>query len=197
MNLPLILSLVIASVLAGGIVTAIGYYKPFMIAGSILMAIGGGLLSTFETDTGHAKWIGYQVLFGTGVGMGMQQPLMAVQTVLNIADIPIGTSAVIFSQTLGAALFISIGQNVLTNRLISGLVEVVPNLDPRIVLQTGATSLKHVVDPKYLSGVVFAYNRAIDQTFYVVTAMGCLTLIGSLGIEWKSVKGKKTEVAAA
>ncbi|KAI9765812.1 MAG: MFS sugar transporter [Geoglossum simile] len=197
MNLPLILSLVIASVLAGGAVTAIGYYKPFMIAGTVLMAIGGGLLSTFETDTGHAKWIGYQVLFGLGVGMGMQQPLMAVQTVLDIADVPIGTSAIIFAQTLGAALFISVGQNVLTNRLVSGLIEAVPNLDPSIVLQTGATSLKQVVDPKHLAGVVFAYNRAIAQTFYVVTAMGCLTLIGSLGIESRSVKGKKVEVTAA
>ncbi|KAI9781425.1 MAG: hypothetical protein M1839_006019 [Geoglossum umbratile] len=197
MNLPLILSLVVASLIAGGVVTALGYYKPFMIASSILMAVGGGLLSTFETDTGHAKWIGYQVLFGFGVGMGMQQPLMAVQTVLDITDIPIGTSVIIFAQTLGAALFVSVGQNVLTNRLVSGLIKAVPNLDPSIVLQTGATSLKEVVDPKYLSGVVFAYNRAIAQTFYVVTAMGCLTLIGSLGIEWKSVKGKKTKTTAA
>ena len=197
MNLPLILSLVIASVLAGGAITAIGYYKPFMIAGSIIMSIGGGLLSTFETDTGHAKWISYQVIFGLGVGMGMQQPLMAAQTVLDISDVPIGTSVVIFAQTLGAALFVSVGQNVLTNRLVSGLIEVVPNVDPNIVLQTGATSLKHVVDPKYLSGVVLAYNRAIAQTFYVVTAMGCLTLIGALGVEMKSVKGKKVEAAAA
>jgi hypothetical protein len=197
MNIPLILSLVIASVLTGGAVTAIGYYTPFMIAGAVLMAVGGGLLSALRTDTGHAKWIGYQVVLGFGVGMGMMQPLMAVQAVLDIVDIPIGTSIIVFTQTLGGALFVSVGQNVLTNRLVSGLLEVVPSMDPNIVLQTGATSLKSAIDPKYLSGVLFAYNRALDQTFYVVTATGCLTLIGALGMEWRSVKGKTVVAAAA
>ncbi|KAI9865978.1 MAG: MFS sugar transporter [Trichoglossum hirsutum] len=196
MNLPLILSLVTASLLAGGSVTALGYYTPFMIAGSILMAIGGGLISTFRTNTGHSMWIGYQVVFGFGVGMGMQQPLMAVQAVLDITDVPIGTSIIVFAQTLGAALFISVGQNVLTNRLVSGLLEAVPSLDPSIVLQTGATSLKAAIDPQYLSGVLFAYNRALDQTFYVITAMACLSIIGALGTEWRSIKEKKVVAPA-
>ena len=48
--------------MAGGLtVTAIGYYTPFVIASSVFMAIGAGLLSTFETNTGAGKWIGYQV----------------------------------------------------------------------------------------------------------------------------------------
>jgi hypothetical protein len=78
MNLPAILSLVIMSMLSGGLVTVLGYYTPFMIASSVLMSIGAGLLTTFATDTGHAKWIGYQVLFGMGVGLGMQQTLIVV-----------------------------------------------------------------------------------------------------------------------
>lgn len=61
MNLPAILGLVIVSMLAGGLVTYFGYYTPFMLLSSVLMAIGAGLLSTFETTTGHAAWIGYQV----------------------------------------------------------------------------------------------------------------------------------------
>ena len=66
-NLPMILALVIMSVIAGGLVTAIGYYTPFMIASSILMSVGAGLLTTFKVNTGHAEWIGYQVIFGFGV----------------------------------------------------------------------------------------------------------------------------------
>jgi len=58
MNLPMILALVISSIVAGGLVTDFGYYTPFCIAASIIMAIGAGLLSTFEVDTGSAKWIG-------------------------------------------------------------------------------------------------------------------------------------------
>jgi len=76
MSLPLILGVVICSVVAGGLVTVFGYYAPFMIASSVLMAIGAGLLTTFKVNTGHAEWIGYQALFGIGVGLGMQQILI-------------------------------------------------------------------------------------------------------------------------
>lgn len=109
MNIPMVLSLVVSSIIAGGLITATGYYTPFMIASSILMSIGAGLITTFERDTGHAKWIGYQTLYGLGVGLGMQQAGMAAQTVLSKQDIPTGTALMFFAQSLGGALFISVG----------------------------------------------------------------------------------------
>lgn len=93
MNLPLILGLVVVSILSGVAVTVIGYYTPFILLSSVLMAIGAGMLSTFETDTNSPRWIGYQFLFGAGVGFGMQQPLIAVQTALASADVPIATAS--------------------------------------------------------------------------------------------------------
>ncbi|KAI9717527.1 MAG: hypothetical protein M1812_004668 [Candelaria pacifica] len=197
MNLPMIMGLVILSVVAGAATTTLGYYTPFMIASSVFMSIGAGLMSTFKTDTNHAMWIGYQAMFGFGVGMGMQQPIIAAQTVLPLADIPVGTAGVFFVQTLGGALFIAVAQNVFTTRLLSGLQSAVPDLDPTIVLSTGATNLKTVIESKFLPGVLFAYNNAIINTFYVTVAMASLSIIGSLGMEWRSVKGKKVEVVAA
>ncbi len=94
MNLPLVLSLVVVSVASGVGVTVIGYYAPLMIVSSILAAVGGGLLSTLKPDSNHQMWIGYQCILGIGIGMGMQQPLIAVQTVLDISDVPVGTSIV-------------------------------------------------------------------------------------------------------
>ncbi|THY34531.1 MFS transporter [Aureobasidium pullulans] len=196
MSLPLILGVVICSVVAGGLVTTFGFYSPFMIASSILMAIGAGLLTTFKVDTGHAEWIGYQALFGIGVGLGMQQILIAVQTVLPAADIPTGTAIVMFFQTLGGALFISVGQNVFTNKLVSGLKAAVPDLDPAIVLSTGATELKSAIGEQYRDGVLQAYNDALTNSYYVAVALATLSIIGSAAVEWKSVKGKKIEMTA-
>lgn len=71
MNLTMLLAQVILSIVAGACVTQFGYYTPFMIISSLLMAVGAGLLSTFQPDTGSGKWIGYQVIFGAGVGTGM------------------------------------------------------------------------------------------------------------------------------
>jgi len=196
-NIPMILSLVIFSMISGGIITKIGYYTPFVIASTVLMSIGAGLLSTLKTDTGSGEWIGFQILFGAGVGFGMQQTMIAVQTVLPKEDIPIGTAIVMFTQTLGGALFISVAQNVFTNRLLVNLKQVVPDLDPAIVLATGATSLKSVIPHQYLAGVQTAYNTSIISTFYVAVAMAALSIFGSCLLEWKSVKGKKIEMAAA
>lgn len=107
-NLPLILGVTIFSIMGGIGVTVIGYYTPFMIIGAAFAAVGAGLLTTFEVDTGSGMWIGYQALCGAGIGLVMQQPMIAAQTVLKLEDVPTGTSTIIFFQTLGGALFISV-----------------------------------------------------------------------------------------
>jgi MFS family permease len=196
-NLPMILGLVITSIASGIIITLLGYYTPFMILSSVLMAIGAGLLSTWKVGTGHAMWIGYQALYGFGVGFGMQQPLIAAQTVCSLDDVPTATAITNFCLTLGGALFISVAQNIFTNRLLTNLASGVPSLDPKIVLSIGATSLRTSVGEGNYDAVLFAYNDALDQAFYVSLAMACLSIIGALGMEWKSVKGKKIEAVGA
>jgi hypothetical protein len=197
MNLPTILGLVVISMASGGLVTWTGYYTPFMLLSAVLMSIGAGLLSTFEVDSNSPRWIGYQVIFGFGVGFGMQQTLVAVQTVLPAADIPIGTSLMMFSQTLGGALFISVGQNVFTNSLIKNLKTVVPDLDVNIVLTVGATELKNQIPQQYLAGVLSAYNLALTQVYYVSVATATMSIVGAAFVQWKSMKGKKIEMMAA
>jgi hypothetical protein len=119
--------------------------------------------------------------------------------VLDISDVPTGTAVLIFLQTLGGALFVSVAQNLFTNRLISGLAQYTPGLDPKIILTTGATSIQSTTDPKYLAGVTLAYNEALVKAFTLATAMAAISIIGSATIEWKSmVKSKaKVEVAMA
>jgi hypothetical protein len=195
MNLPAILGLVIFSILAGGAVTALGYYTPFMLVSAVLIPIGSGLLSTLEVDTGSPKWIGYQVIFGAGIGLGMQQALIAVQTVLPDNDVPIGTAIMMFFQTLGGALFISVGQNVFTNQLIKHLSVIVPDLTSEFVLTVGATEIKNKIDEQFREGVIFAYNLALTETFYVSVATGAMSVVGAAFMEWKSMKGKKIEMA--
>lgn len=62
--LPLVLALVVGSAMSGGLISAAGYYTPFMILRTVLMTVGGGLLTTLHIETTKAQWIGYQVLFG-------------------------------------------------------------------------------------------------------------------------------------
>lgn len=187
-NLPMILSLVFAMIGVGGATTAIGYYAPFMVASTILMAVGGGLITTFRVNTGHAKWIGYQVILGVGCGAGMNQPVMAAQAVLNIKDVPTGTALIMFLQTMGGSVFVSVAQNIFQNELVRGLARDVPSVDPTIILRAGATSLKDAVPPALVSAVILIYNKALVNAFYIAVATACLSAVGALVIENKSIK---------
>ena len=191
--LPFILGIVVSSISAGITVKKLGYYTPFMIVSAVLMSIGTGLISTFTVDTGHAKWIGYQALLGLGMGMGMQQATLASQTVLSKQDVPIGASLMFFMQSLGGSLFLSVSQNVFSNRLIAGLHGKTLN-----VVNAGATELRHLVPSSELRSVLVAYNQALVDVFYVAVALACCSIFGALAMEWKSVrkdldKGKESK----
>ncbi|KAK3937162.1 MFS general substrate transporter [Diplogelasinospora grovesii] len=190
-NLPLILGLVIVSILAGIGVTVVGYYAPFMVACSVISAVGLGLLTTLTPESGANQWIGYQAMVGIGIGLGLQQPLIVVQTVLPLAEVSVGTALMYFLQVLGGTLFVSIGQNVFANKLAQDLAAYIPGFNPDIVLQTGATSIQQTIDPTLLPLVTLAYNNALTRAFLVATIMASLTIVGSLVVEWKNIKKDK------
>lgn len=190
MTLPIMLSLIVGSLLSGPAVSFFGYYKPFMVLGCILMSIGIGFMTTFEPDTGHPEWIGYQVLLGLGGGISFQQPLIAAQVVLSEKDLPIGTAAVTFAQTFGGAVSISIAQAIFTNKLVSGLKSI-PQVNPRIVQDAGATNLKNSVDPRYLARVITVYSKALTESYCLAVAFASFLIVGAVGVEWKSVKEDK------
>ncbi|KAK4096469.1 MFS general substrate transporter [Parathielavia hyrcaniae] len=197
MNLPMLVSMVLCSVAAGAAVTLWGYYTPFMIAGGAVSAVGYGLTLMFEPDTDTPTWIGYQIIIGAGVGIGFQQPLMAVQTVLDIEDVPTGMSLIIFLQTLGGALFVAVSQNVFTNKLVEFVGQYTPQIpEPAFILTIGATSVKDLeLEPAVVAAIKLAYNDALVQTFIVFTALAAISILGASMVEWKSVKAKPVEAA--
>ncbi|ODQ50977.1 putative MFS toxin efflux pump [Saitoella complicata NRRL Y-17804] len=200
-TLPLILAVVVASLVSGIGTTVLGYYTPFMIIGAALFAVGSGLISTFKVEMATGRWIGFQIIAGAGIGACLQLPVIAVQAVLPMQDVPSGTAIVIFFQTLGGALFVSVAQTIFTNDLLSSLLAIPPTasgetVDAATIIAAGATNLRSVVsDPMLLREVFGAYVGALDRAYYVSVATGAVATLVACGVEWKSVKGKKIEAA--
>lgn len=92
-----------------------------------------------------------------------------------------------FTQNLGGALFLAVAQNVFTNRLTEGLAAL-PGVDPRVVLQAGATNLLGLFPGKEISEVQLIYNKALTQTWYVAVALAALSIVGAVGVEWRDVR---------
>ena len=112
-------------------------------------------------------------------------------------DIATGTVIIMFAQTLFGALMVSVGQVTLTNELQHNLKLQLPQLDPHVVLDAGATAFRTFISAADLPKAVQAYDDALCKVFYVSVALSCLSIVGSLLIEWKSVRGKKIEVSGA
>ncbi|KAI1841605.1 hypothetical protein JX266_012158 [Neoarthrinium moseri] len=193
--LPMTLSTIVASITAGGASASVGLYAPFLLIGTCLMAIGGGLLNTLQLDTGIAKSVGYQFLYGFGLGMSIQVPNLAAQTVLPMHDVPVGTSLMLFGQLLGGAMFVSVGQTVFNNGLITRL-SAFPEFDSFSVARSGLTTLSSSLPAELRKPILEAYNEALRDAFRVGLVLACLTIIGAAGMEWRNVKANETEAKA-
>jgi MFS family permease len=193
-TIPIILSLVTGTILAGGLVQRIGYPAPFMILSAVIFSVGIGLLTTWPVDVNHSVWIGYEFLIGFGVGIGMQQPSMNVQIVLSKEDNPTGVSLMMFAQNLGGAIFLSVAQSVFTDGLAKQLTKI-PGLDlsKSQVVEMGATSIRNVVPEQMIDVFLEGYRIAICHTIYVGLGLACFSLVGGLLVEWKSVKKNKKD----
>ncbi|RDW57487.1 hypothetical protein BP6252_13747 [Coleophoma cylindrospora] len=191
--LPLVVSLTISAILAGVGTQRSGYYTPFLVLGACIAAVGSGLLTILKIDTTQAQWIGYQVVYGFGLGACFQAPNMAAQTVLPHEEVPIGISLMLFAQTLFGAIFVSVGQNVLDQQLatrvgkLSGIT-----ITPKQIEAGGITGLFEIIPTQYHTAIQEAYNGSLRVVFVVAVVMTCLSVLGSLGMEWRSVKGGKT-----
>ena len=193
-TMPLILGFIVFALISGILTSALGYYTPLMIASSVMIPIGVGLLTTLNPSSSAGEWIGYQALFGFGVGTGIQQPLLVIQTVLPEVDIPIGTSLITLTQSLFGAVFIAVAQNVFENQLETNVRKILPGFNASSILQGGATTAIEKIPPQekgMKSALLTAYSKSITQTFYIPLALGAMSIIGALGTEWRSVKQKK------
>ncbi|OOF91977.1 hypothetical protein ASPCADRAFT_154290, partial [Aspergillus carbonarius ITEM 5010] len=187
--LPMVIPLVVASILTGQIISRIGYYTPFLIFGVCLTSIGAGLLTTLTTNTSEGKWIGFQIIYGYGLGSCSQTPNMAAQTVLPRKDVAIGASLMFFGQQLFGAIFTSVGQNILSNQLSKRLSDIPGiGITPQLIQRTGATEIVSRIPEQYHAVALKVYNDSLRECFQVGVIMACLATLGAFGMEWRSVK---------
>jgi MFS family permease len=191
-SIPMVVSLVLFGIVAAIVVQKMGYYVPALLVAPILAATGSGMLSTLDPSSSSAEWIGYQVLYGMGIGAGAQSANLAAQTVLPREDVPLGTAMSFFVQQLGGAMFVPVGQNLFSTQLIKELSGV-GGLDTHVILNTGATDLKKVVPASELGAVMDAYSYACTRVFVLGAALSACMIIGALGVEWRSIKKEQAQ----
>lgn len=182
----------LATSTSGVLISKLGPYLPPLYAGALLAVAGAALLTTLRPDSPPARWAGYQVAYGLGLGLCFQVPNVASQTVLAAADVPVGTALIMFAQLLGGAVFVAVGQSVLASELGKRLEGAV-GFDARLLKEAGVTTLLAGLKEREREVAVAAYNEALRRTFCVGLAMTCCAVLAGSFMEWRSVKEGKED----
>ncbi|OLB81728.1 MAG: hypothetical protein AUI14_02490 [Actinobacteria bacterium 13_2_20CM_2_71_6] len=115
--LPMMVGIIGTSIASGRLISRVGRYKWFTVAGTAIMAAGLGLFTQLQVDTPLWQSFIYMLVIGIGLGMAMQPLILAVQNSLEMRDMGAGTSAATFFRSLGGSVGVAALGAVLTNRL--------------------------------------------------------------------------------
>ncbi|KAI1413436.1 MFS general substrate transporter [Hypoxylon sp. FL1857] len=184
---PLIAGYVVSSIVAGGITSGTGYYNPAMILGTILAVAGSTLLTTINLETSTARLVGYQLTYGFGVGLGFGQPSYVVQTLLPVADVPIGVTFISLVQNLSSSVFTAVAQSIFNSEMRRRLTPLVPAEDASDILGVGLAQILEVLPPNSREQALGAISTSIVKTFYVSLALSAASVVG-VGVKWTSMK---------
>lgn len=115
--LPFIVSSSIAAALTGWYIQWSGRYLPAVYLGVVAMTLGIGLLIDIGVDADWVKLSIYQIIGGSGFGMNLEGPLLAVQAAVPARDIGSATAAMSFVRTISTAISIVVGGVVFQNEM--------------------------------------------------------------------------------
>jgi EmrB/QacA subfamily drug resistance transporter len=119
--LPLMVGLLAASIGSGQVISRVGRYKIFPVAGTALAAIAMMLLSTLGPQTSRVLLSLYMVVLGAGLGMVMQVLVLAVQNSAERRDLGVATSSATFLRQIGSSFGVAIFGAIFSSQLATNL----------------------------------------------------------------------------
>jgi EmrB/QacA subfamily drug resistance transporter len=126
--LPLMGAMIVSSVASGRIVARVGRYKPFMIAGGIVLLAGVASLTGIGPDTSERDLAWRLALTGLGLGPAQTFFSLVMQNAAPPRDVGAATGMAQFSRQMGAAVGVALFGTFLIHGLTTELPKHVPLL---------------------------------------------------------------------
>ncbi len=194
LTLPMVIGSMISATVSGQLITRFGKWKRYLVVGAIAMAIGFGLLGTIDAHTNMVVIGGYLFIVGLGMGMTMQNLVLAVQNNVEPAELGSATSTVTFFRSLGGAAGVSVLGAVLSNHVTDlikqGLAAV--GIDPG---QTGGAGLANLNElPGPIEAIVRgAYGDGTARVFLIAGIMAAISLVAIVFIKEVALKTESVD----
>jgi MFS family permease len=197
--IPFSLGWVVAATFTGQLISRTGRYRPFPIAGGVLILAGLTLLATLQASWPAASVSGILVVIGLGMGMTFQPYVIATQNAVDAANLGIATATIQFFRSMGGSLAVAALGTLLANRLASELSArlgpAASRVDTDRLLGGGARV------PSGVSGATqAALADALHTVFLATVPLGLLALVLAFALKERPLRtwsGRDAEAAEA
>ncbi len=125
-TMPMMISMAIASAVAGQAMSRTGRYKVIGMAGVLVMAVGMFMLSRMAVDSSSGQAAVAMIVLGAGLGASMPLYMLAVQNAVPYRLMGVSTSTMQFLRSVGGTMGVAIMFSLIQAKYHSGLAESLP-----------------------------------------------------------------------
>lgn len=181
--LPVLLTLVPASVVVGAIITRTGKYLWAIGLGWVLTVLGTGLTISWDRGTPTAVWAVEMIVLGFGHGLNLNALNTASQAVSKPGDEGRAVGMYAFLRSFGMAVGVGVSGSVFQNVMKSKLQDL--DIDSAIATNAEAylVILRAMDDTPARQAIVDAYVSGFHGVFGLLTGLGGLAFIFALFIK--------------
>ncbi|MGQ4484723.1 MFS transporter [Streptomyces sp. SAS_281] len=189
MTIPMIGGLFLSSTISGQVITKTGRWKAWLVSGGFLVTAGLGLLGTIRYDTTYWHIAVYMFVMGLGIGMMMQNLVLATQNQVDPKDLGSASSVVTFFRSLGGAIGVSALGAVMANRVTHYVKDGLADLGPQgAALGHGGTGGGGIPDLDKLPApfrtvMETAYGHGVGDVFLYAAPAALLAFLITLFIK--------------
>ncbi|MET8911400.1 MDR family MFS transporter [Micromonospora sp. NPDC004551] len=181
LTIPMMAGVLLSSIVAGRLITASGKIKPYIVAGSIILVIGFALLGTIDHETSLVLVGAAMFIVGVGVGMTMQNLVLAVQNTVALKDIGAASSSVAFFRSLGGTIGVSVLGAVLARQVTDRITHDLTALGIPASGGSGGSTLNLAALPAPVQQIVrAAYGDATGHIFLISAAIAVVGILAAL-----------------
>lgn len=183
-TLPYNAFIIVAAMIAGGIMSKTGKYRPLHSAGFALLALGVGLFSSLRWHSHTALWALYQVFTAFGQGFLATTILPAIQAALPDSEIASATGMYAFLRSFGFVWGVTVPL-LIFNASFDKQVAGISDPEVRSALSGGraygAASLAYTTRPPAAvrAEIASAYELALQTVWRVAIGFACLGFVVS------------------
>jgi len=181
LTIPMMAGVLLSSIIAGRLITKSGKIKPYIVAGSITLVAGFALLGTVDHETSLVLVGVAMFIVGTGVGMTMQNLVLAVQNTVSLKDIGAASSSVAFFRSLGGTIGVSVLGAILARRVSDQITHDLAAAGIPTSGSDGNSNLNITALPEGVQEIVrAAYGDATGHIFLISAAIAVVGVIAAL-----------------